>query len=146
MSKTALDGDRWGMDYDMARLGQAVADARQAMGLSQRELGDLTGVNPDRISRIERATAAEASPRWNARGWVNLETALGWAIGSAKRVALGGEPVLAANVNYGTHFVDGDAQAIVAGPKAAREALAFELMRQAEQLLAEARRLRMQND
>lgn len=134
------------MDYDMERLGQLVADARQGLDLSQRELGSLSGVNSDRISRIERATAAKASPRWNAKGWVNLETALGWAIGSAKRVALGGEPVLAANVNYGTHFVDGDAQAIVAGPKAAREALAFELMRQAEQLLAEARRLRAQND
>jgi len=133
------------MEYDMARLGQAVADARQGLGLSQRELGDLSGVNSDRISRIERAHAAETSPRWNARGWVNLETSLGWAVGSAKRIALGGEPVLAANVNYGTHFVEGDAQAIVAGPKAAREALAFELMRQAEQLLAEARRLRAQN-
>ena len=129
------------MQYDLKRLAQEVKNRRKALGLTQRELANQVGVNPERISTIERADLS-TNLRWNSKGWVSLEAGLGWAHGSAKRVAEGGEPVLVADTNSGTHYVEGQAQAVVTGPRAAREALAFELMKQAEVLLAEARRLR----
>jgi len=124
------------------RLGEYVVARREILDLSREQLAALCGLSVSRISQIERGRSSEQPP-YRSKGWDNLERALGWMRGSCRMIFNGGEPVLQDPLNVGTYYSseDGLAQAIVAGPMESRQALAMELMRQAEELLKEARRL-----
>jgi len=140
--KVITRGLGWQMDTGRERLGEYILARRQALDFSREQLAALAGLSVSRISQIERGRSSDKPPN-RAEGWDNLERALGWMRGSCRMIFNGGEPVLQDPLNVGTFYSseDGLSQAIVAGPMEGRQALAMELMRQAEELLKEARRL-----
>lgn len=76
------------MNRDWARLGQAVADARRALNLTQKELADQLGVSRGAIQAIERGDQfTKITQTMRA-----VERALDWEKGSLESVLDGGEP------------------------------------------------------
>lgn len=79
------------MDWDWAALGAALRARREVLRLTRAELGDRAGVHPGTIKNYELGEKAyEKIPK----SVQLLESALGWAPGSAKAVLEGGEPTL----------------------------------------------------
>lgn len=76
------------MTRDWARLGRAVADARRALGLTQKDLADQIGVSRGAIQSIERGEEfTKITQTLRA-----VERALGWQKGSIESVLDGGDP------------------------------------------------------
>jgi len=70
-------------DEQRARIGRAIRDAREELGLRQRELARVIGVSPWQMCRWERGSRAP-SPRFAMRLADVLDLPL--------RTLLGGEP------------------------------------------------------
>lgn len=72
---------------DRKRVARYVESRRAALGLSQRELADLAGVDVKTVYNLESAG------RWpQAKNRHKLESALGWADGDMVTISEGGEP------------------------------------------------------
>ena len=75
---------------DWTRLARAARVRRKALGLTQREVADRAGVNVMTIRNLEGLRTFARMPATIGK----VETALGWAFGSAERIIAGGEPML----------------------------------------------------
>jgi transcriptional regulator with XRE-family HTH domain len=78
------------MERDWARLGRALAKAREAADLIQREVAARIGVSKTPIQAIERGTGFKTITG-TVREYARL---VGWAEGSVEAVLAGGEPTL----------------------------------------------------
>lgn len=77
------------MDGDWERLGNAVRDARNSKGLSQKGLATLAGKKRTVIQTIERGHRFRSVTKTLR----NVERALGWGQGSVSIILAGGEPL-----------------------------------------------------
>ena len=76
------------MSEDWGRLSQAIADAREALGMTQIELGEAIGVGRSAVQKMERGVAyTKVQPTHRAAARV-----FGWAEGSIEQILAGGEP------------------------------------------------------
>lgn len=78
---------------DWQRLGEHVIARRTALGYKTRaQLAEASGISVRILGDIETGRRGRFDPKTLAA----LENALGWTVGSANRVATGGEPSLTA--------------------------------------------------
>lgn len=77
------------MERDWARLGTALAAARDQAGLTQADVARRLGVGKSTIQSIERGVT-RAKPTPSIRVYAQL---VGWTEGSVEQVLAGGEPV-----------------------------------------------------
>lgn len=98
------DPDAW------ARLGQAIASARRAQGLSQGDLADRANVSIGSVQSAEGGTVPKARMPYTVPA---IAKAVGWPHGSVEAVLDGAEPPTGwADVSAQQHV---DADAIEAG-------------------------------
>jgi len=72
-----------------ARLGQALANARKALGLTQRELADQAGVS---FNSVQNAEAGQPPKARMPQSLYPIAKALGWPDGTVDAVLGGGAP------------------------------------------------------
>jgi len=72
-----------------ARLGQALANARKALGLTQRELADQAGVS---FNSVQNAEAGQPPKARMPQSLYPIAKALGWPDGTVDAVLEGGAP------------------------------------------------------
>ncbi|GAA0705618.1 hypothetical protein GCM10010193_70910 [Kitasatospora atroaurantiaca] len=77
------------MEQDWARLGRAVAVARQDAGMTQNELATAVGVGLSTIKTLERGSRKYLKVQPTHRG---VARALGWAEDCVEDVLAGGDP------------------------------------------------------
>ncbi|MEU8316669.1 MULTISPECIES: helix-turn-helix transcriptional regulator [Actinomycetes] len=78
------------MERDWSRLGRVMAEAREALKLTQVEVAERIGVSRTPIQSIERGDT-RAKITGTMRGYAQL---LGWTPESIDRVLAGGEPLM----------------------------------------------------
>lgn len=79
-----------GDDAAWSRLGNLAAKRRDALGLTQAELGTRAGVATQTVWRFEQG----GRPSRHSSSWSKIERALGWLSGSIDAILDGGEPVV----------------------------------------------------
>lgn len=82
------------MDADWERLADMVRRRREALGLTQVQLAERTGLTDTTIGNLEGGRRFKRVPA----SVPAVEQGLGWAPGSARVVLAGGEPTLIAEV------------------------------------------------
>lgn len=78
------------------RLGRMVRERRQALGMSQNELGVAAGISDTWISQVELGRGGGRQGRKIRQ----LEDALGWVQGSVAAVRAGGKPTVQGPVRH----------------------------------------------